>query len=47
MSGVFWRAGVFGTLIAAHAVSLGLAVIPKHIDHFTRFPGLAVMNWSS
>jgi tRNA(fMet)-specific endonuclease VapC len=37
--------GSFDTLVAAHALSLGLAVVTNNTKHFSRVPGLAVENW--
>jgi tRNA(fMet)-specific endonuclease VapC len=38
--------GTFDTLVAAHALSLGLTVVTNNIKHFSRVPGLAVVNWA-
>jgi len=37
--------GTFDTLVAAHALSLGLAVVTNNTKHFSRVPGLTVENW--
>ncbi|HLA78829.1 MAG TPA: type II toxin-antitoxin system VapC family toxin [Vicinamibacteria bacterium] len=37
--------GAFDTLMAAHALSLGLTVVTNNTKHFSRVPGLAVENW--
>ena len=37
--------GVFDTLVAAHALSLGLAIVTNNTKHFSRVPGLTVENW--
>lgn len=37
--------GAFDTLMAAHALSLGLAVVTNNTRHFSRVPGLTVENW--
>ena len=37
--------GAFDTLLAAHALSLGLTVVTNNTRHFGRVPGLAVDNW--
>jgi tRNA(fMet)-specific endonuclease VapC len=37
--------GAFGTLMAAHALSLGLTVVTDNTKHFSRVPGLTVENW--
>jgi tRNA(fMet)-specific endonuclease VapC len=38
--------GTFDTLLAAHALSLGLTVITNNTKHFSRVPGLALENWT-
>ncbi len=38
--------GTFDTLVAAHALSLGLAVVTNNTKHFSRVPGLRVENWA-
>lgn len=38
--------GTFDTLLAAHALSLGLTVVTNNTRHFSRVPGLAVENWT-
>ena len=38
--------GSFDTLIAAHALSLGLTVVTNHTKHFGRVPKLNVENWA-
>jgi tRNA(fMet)-specific endonuclease VapC len=37
--------GAFDTLLAAHALSLGLTVVTNNTKHFSRVPGLTVENW--
>jgi tRNA(fMet)-specific endonuclease VapC len=37
--------GVLDTLVAAHALSLGLTVVTNNTRHFGRVPGLKVENW--
>ncbi len=37
--------GAFDTLMAAHALSLGLTVVTNNTKHFSRVPGLTVENW--
>ena len=37
--------GAFDTLMAAHALSLGLTVVTNNTRHFGRVPGLTVENW--
>lgn len=37
--------GAFDTLVAAHALTLGLTVVTNNTRHFSRVPGLAVANW--
>ena len=37
--------GTFDTLIAAHALSLGLVVVTNNTKHFSRVPGLKLENW--
>ena len=39
--------GVLDTLVAAHALSLGLTVVTNNTRHFRRVPGLKVENWVS
>ncbi len=38
--------GAFDTLMAAHALSLGLTVVTNNTRHFSRVPGLSVENWA-
>jgi tRNA(fMet)-specific endonuclease VapC len=38
--------GVYDTLVAAQAVSMGLTVVTNNTRHFSRVPGLAVENWA-
>ena len=38
--------GSFDTLVAAHALSLGLTVITNNTKHFSRVPGLKSQNWT-
>jgi tRNA(fMet)-specific endonuclease VapC len=37
--------GAFDTLMAAHALSLGLTVVTNNTRHFSRVPGLRLENW--
>lgn len=37
--------GTFDTLIAAHALSLGLTLVTNNIQHFARVSGLRTENW--
>ena len=37
--------GTFGTLIAAHALSLGLTLVTNNAKHFQRVAGLKTANW--
>jgi tRNA(fMet)-specific endonuclease VapC len=37
--------GALDTLVAAHAMSLGLTVVTNNTRHFSRVPGLKVENW--
>jgi len=37
--------GAFDTLMAAHALSLGLVVVTNNTKHFNRVPELRVENW--
>jgi len=37
--------GSFDTLVAAHALSLGLTVVTNNTKHFGRVPRLSVENW--
>jgi tRNA(fMet)-specific endonuclease VapC len=37
--------GVYDTLVAAQALSLGLTVVTNNTRHFGRVPGLTVDNW--
>jgi tRNA(fMet)-specific endonuclease VapC len=37
--------GLYDTLVAAQAVSLGFTVVTNNTRHFGRVPGLAVENW--
>lgn len=37
--------GAFDTLVAAHALSLGLSVVTNNTKHFCRVSGLRVQNW--
>ena len=37
--------GLYDTLVAAQALSLGLTVVTNNARHFSRVPGLAVENW--
>jgi tRNA(fMet)-specific endonuclease VapC len=38
--------GALDTLLAAHALSLGLTLVTNNTKHFSRVPGLAVENWA-
>jgi len=38
--------GSFDTLMAAHALSIGLTVITNNTKHFSRLPGLKLENWA-
>jgi len=38
--------GVYDTLVAAQALSLGLTVVTNNTRHFSRVQGLAVENWA-
>jgi tRNA(fMet)-specific endonuclease VapC len=38
--------GSFDTLIAAHALSLGLILVTNNSEHFGRVPGLRTENWA-
>jgi tRNA(fMet)-specific endonuclease VapC len=38
--------GNFDRLLAAHALSRGLAVITRNVRHFNAVPGLAVEDWT-
>ena len=38
--------GSFDTLVAAHALSLGLTVVTNNTKHFGRVPKLSVENWA-
>jgi tRNA(fMet)-specific endonuclease VapC len=38
--------GTFDTLIAAHAVSLGLTLVTNNAKHFRRIIELKTMNWA-
>ena len=37
--------GTFDTLMAAHALSLGLTFVTNNTQHFGRIPGLRTENW--
>jgi tRNA(fMet)-specific endonuclease VapC len=37
--------GALDTLIAAHALSAGAAVVTGNIRHFSRVPGLEIQDW--
>ena len=37
--------GLYDTLVAAQALSLGLTLITNNTRHFSRVPGLTVENW--
>ena len=38
--------GPLDTLIAAHAVSLGVPLVTYNLREFSRMPGLKVENWA-
>jgi len=38
--------GGFDTLIAAHALALGLTLVTNNTQHFSRVSGLKVENWA-
>lgn len=38
--------GTFDTLLAAHALSLGVTVVTNNTKHFRQVPGLKVENWA-
>jgi len=38
--------GTFDTLVAAHALSVGLTVVTNNTKHFSRVPGLTEVNWA-
>jgi tRNA(fMet)-specific endonuclease VapC len=38
--------GSFDTLVAAHALSLGMTVVTNNTKHFGRVPNLSVENWA-
>jgi tRNA(fMet)-specific endonuclease VapC len=38
--------GSFDTLVAAHALSLGLTVVTNNAKHFGRVPKLDIENWA-
>jgi tRNA(fMet)-specific endonuclease VapC len=38
--------GVYDTLVAAQALSMGLTVVTNNTRHFSRVQGLAVENWA-
>lgn len=37
--------GTMDSLIAAHALTLGLTLVTNNVKHFSRVPGLRVENW--
>ena len=37
--------GVFDTMIAAHALALGVVMVTGNIREFSRVPGLRIENW--
>lgn len=41
-----WPIGPMDTLIAAHAVSLGLPLVTHNVRELSRVPGLKVENWA-
>jgi tRNA(fMet)-specific endonuclease VapC len=38
--------GTFDTLIAAHALALGVTLVTNNTRHFRRVPGLRVASWA-
>ena len=38
--------GLYDTIVAAHALSLGVVLVTNNVRHFSRVPGLAVENWA-
>jgi tRNA(fMet)-specific endonuclease VapC len=42
-----WPIGPLDTLIAAHALSLGLTLVTNNISEFARVAGLTLEDWSS
>lgn len=38
--------GPADTLIAGHALSLGVTLVTNNIKHFSKVPGLQIANWS-
>ncbi len=38
--------GVYDTLVAAQALSLGVTFVTNNTRHFSRVPGLTVENWA-
>ncbi len=38
--------GICDTLVAAHALSLGLTLVTNNVRHFNRVQGLEVENWA-
>ena len=39
--------GHFDTLIAGHALALGLTLVTRNVKHFSQVPGLKIANWSA
>ena len=39
------KIGDLDTIIAAHALALGAAMVTRNVDEFARVPGLKVENW--
>lgn len=37
--------GEADTLIAAHAITLGVTLVTRNAKHFSRVPGLKIVNW--
>ena len=37
--------GIADTLIAAHALNLGLTLVTNNTKHFSKVPGLQIANW--
>ena len=44
--GLSFRRGQFDRLIAAHALSLGVALVTANEDDFADVPGLEIENWT-
>ena len=37
--------GPYDTLLAGHAISLGVTIVTANVKEFSRMPGLRVENW--